>query len=223
MFVINSDFFKSIIHMNTRILNLKKIWWTYSVFICWILVYHKWKGTTKALWKISCFEFLSNLDAFRHTWVRNNQFYVAQWSEILKRFLHCDVLIFFTEQQYISGVQISFLFLQPLTIFQAAHGYRCKEPFRFCLWSSCSHVEKQRLTSLGLSSCGTQNPCFCTIPMALRRFKIACWVTPKVSASFSWVWHESWSNTASNSVSSNFTSLSSRSLSLVLLYHFSSS
>ena len=88
---------------------------------------------------------------------------------------------------------------------------------RFCRWNWCmaGHVEKRRLTSLGLSSCKTQYSCFRSIPMALRRFEIACWVTPKVSASSSWVWHESWSNNASNSASSNFTGLASRSLSLV--------
>ena len=51
--------------------------------------------------------------------------------------------------------------------------------------------------------------------MVLRRFEIAFWVTPKVSASSYWVWHESWSNNAFNSASSNFTSLPLRSLSLV--------
>ena len=51
--------------------------------------------------------------------------------------------------------------------------------------------------------------------MLLSRFEIAFWVTPKVSASFSWVWHEFWSNNASNSASSNFNGLPSRSLSLV--------
>ena len=99
-------------------------------------------------------------------------------------------------------------FSSPVTI-----GY--KKPFRFCLWSSCSHVKKRRSTSLGLSSCGTQYTCFCTIPIALRRFQIAGWVTPKVSASSFWVWHESWSNNASNSASSHFTGLPSRSLSLM--------
>ena len=67
-------------------------------------------------------------------------------------------------------------FSSPITI-------RCKKPFRFCLWSSYPHVKKRPLTSLGLSSCGTQYPCFCTMPIALRRFKIACWVTPKILAS----------------------------------------
>ena len=99
-------------------------------------------------------------------------------------------------------------FLSPVTI-------RCKKPLKFCLSSSCSHVKKRRSTSLGLSLCGIQYPCFCTIPIALRRFAIAWWVTPEVSASSFWVWHESWSNNASNSASLNFTGLPSRSLSLV--------
>ena len=92
---------------------------------------------------------------------------------------------------------------------------RCKKLFRFCLWGSCSNVKKRRSTYLGLSSCETHYPYFRTISMALRRFEIACWVTPKVSASFYSVWYESWCNNASNSASSNFTSLPSRSLSLV--------
>ena len=41
-----------------------------------------------------------------------------------------------------------------------------------------------RSTSLGLSSCRTQYPCFCIISIALRRFEIACWVTPKILVSF---------------------------------------
>ena len=51
---------------------------------------------------------------------------------------------------------------------------RCKSPFWICLWSSCS-----------------QFPCFWIIPMALRRFEMACWVTLNNSANSSCVWHES--------------------------------
>ena len=55
---------------------------------------------------------------------------------------------------------------------------RCRNPFRLCLSSSCSQANKRRSTSLGFNSYGTQFLCFWIIPMALRRFEMACWVTP---------------------------------------------
>ena len=85
-------------------------------------------------------------------------------------------------------------FSTPLTM-------QCKNPFRFCLWSSCSQAKKRHSTSLGFNSYGTQFLCFWIIPMALRHFEIAYWVTPNDSANFSYLWHESSTSNASNSES----------------------
>ena len=68
---------------------------------------------------------------------------------------------------------------------------RCKNPFRFWLWSSCSQAAKRWSTSLDFNLYGTQFPCFWIIPMALRRIEITYWVTPNESANSSCVWRES--------------------------------
>ena len=52
-------------------------------------------------------------------------------------------------------------------------------PFKQLFTSKC------RSTSLGFNSYGTQFPCFWIIPMALRRFEMACWVTPNDRANSS--------------------------------------
>ena len=70
------------------------------------------------------------------------------------------------------------------------------------VWSSCSQTKKRRSTSLGFNSYGTQFPCMWIIPMALRRFEMAYWVTPNDSANSSYVWHKSSTSNASNSESS---------------------
>ena len=44
---------------------------------------------------------------------------------------------------------------------------RCKNPFRFCLWSSCSQAKKRRSTVLSLKLYGTQFSCFWIISMRL--------------------------------------------------------
>ena len=78
----------------------------------------------------------------------------------------------------------------------------CKNPFRFCNWSSYSQAKKRRSTSLGFKSYGTRFPCFWIIPMALRRFEMASWVTSNDSDNSSCVWHESSASSTSNSKSS---------------------
>ena len=65
---------------------------------------------------------------------------------------------------------------------------RCKNSFQFYLWNSCSQATKRCSTSLGFNRYGTQFPCFWIIPMALRRFEMACLVTPNESANSSCVW-----------------------------------
>ena len=75
---------------------------------------------------------------------------------------------------------------------------RCRNPFRLCLSSSCSQANKRRSTSLGFNSYGTQFSCFWIIPMTLRRFEMACWVTLNDRANSSWFWDESCSSNAFN-------------------------
>ena len=69
-------------------------------------------------------------------------------------------------------------------------------------WSSCSQAKKRRSTSFGFKSYITQFPYFWIIPMALRHFEMARWVTPNDSANSSCVWYESSVNNAFNSESS---------------------
>ena len=54
----------------------------------------------------------------------------------------------------------------------------------------------------GFNSYGTQFTSFWIIPIALRHFEMACWVTPNDFANSSCVWHESLASIASNSESS---------------------
>ena len=86
----------------------------------------------------------------------------------------------------------------------AGHNAMCHIPskYRLCLWSSCSQAKKRRSTSLDSNSYETQFPCFWIIPMALRRFEMACWVTPNDSTNSSCVLHESSASNASNLESS---------------------
>ena len=79
---------------------------------------------------------------------------------------------------------------------------RFKNPFRFCLWSICSQAKKRRSRSLRFNWYGTQFSCFWIIPMALRRFEMACWVTPNDSDNYSCVWNKSAASNASNSEAS---------------------
>ena len=90
---------------------------------------------------------------------------------------------------------------------------RCKKPFYLCPTSSISQVKNRRSPFLGVSSYGTQFPCFWVIPNDLKRCEIAGWVTPNVNASASCVWHESSSYNDSNSASSYTFGLPLRSLS----------
>ena len=96
---------------------------------------------------------------------------------------------------------------------------QCQRLFLFCCWSSCSHVTRCCLTSLGFNSYGTQCSCFWIISNAFKCFKTVVWSTPNDSASSVCTWYQSsWGN-ASNSSSSNFFgvhSLSSTSKSLFL-------
>ena len=85
---------------------------------------------------------------------------------------------------------------------------QCKNPFRFCLWSSWSQAKKCRSTSLGFNSYRTQSFCFWTIPMAWRCFEMTCWVTPNDSVNSCCVWHESSESNISNLESSKIFSFS---------------
>lgn len=79
---------------------------------------------------------------------------------------------------------------------------QCKNPFLFCLWSSCSQVNLPLSTSFFFNSFGTQFPCFWMKPAALQREEIADCVTPNDFGSSSWVWIGS--NIASDYSSSNY-------------------
>ena len=50
--------------------------------------------------------------------------------------------------------------LSEWTHFSSPVTMRYKNPFRFCLQSSCSQANKRRSTSLGFNSYGIQFPCF---------------------------------------------------------------
>ena len=73
-------------------------------------------------------------------------------------------------------------------------------------WNDRCHAAKS--TSLDFNLYGTQFLCFWITPMGLRRFKMACWVTPNDSANSSSVWLKPSASNASISESSKiFSSL----------------
>ena len=91
----------------------------------------------------------------------------------------------------------------------------------FYCWSSCTHEQRRRPTSLGFKSYGTQFLCFWIISNAFKRFETVVWLTSNNSTSSASVWHVSSSSNASGSPSSNVFGvperyLSSRSKSLFL-------
>ena len=69
---------------------------------------------------------------------------------------------------------------------------------------------------LNFNSYGSQLLCFWIIPMDFNRTETACWVTPNVLASSSFVWVGSLSSNTSNSLFSNFFGYPQRSLSSTL-------
>ena len=81
----------------------------------------------------------------------------------------------------------------------------------FAASSSISDMQNRLSMSRGLSSCGTQFPCFWMYPAAFKRFEMAAWVAHKDSASSSCVSQQSLSSNASSSSYSKFFSCPERS------------